>query len=64
MASKRGRVSRGSSSRVALTPSSPTFPNLKFLSKAHADKFLKIVGYHIVNDRAFDLNDLWVCEEI
>ncbi|KAI5441642.1 hypothetical protein KIW84_010917 [Lathyrus oleraceus] len=36
MASNRGRSIRGSSSRAAPTPNAPTFPNLKFLSKAHA----------------------------
>lgn len=58
MASKRGRVSRGSSSRAALTPSASIFLNLKFLSEAHAEIFLKLVDYHIVNEREFDLNDL------
>lgn len=55
MPSKRGRVSRGSSSRAAPTPSNPTFPNLKFLSKAHAKKYLKLVDYHIMRERVFDL---------
>ncbi|KAI5398366.1 hypothetical protein KIW84_063960 [Lathyrus oleraceus] len=58
MASKRGHVSRGLSSRVAPTPNALTFPNLKFLSEAHAGKFLKLVDYHIVRKKEFNLNDL------
>lgn len=58
MASKRGCVSRGSSSRDSSMPSAPTVPNLKFISEAHAEKFLKIVDYHIMKEKAFDLNDL------
>ena len=58
VASKRGRVSRGSSSRASLTPSAPTFPNFEFLSEAHAEIFLKIVDYHVVKEKAFDLSDL------
>ncbi|KAI5446230.1 hypothetical protein KIW84_014171 [Lathyrus oleraceus] len=58
MASKRGRVSRGSSSRAAPTPSALTFPNLNFLYDVHAEKFLKIMDYHIMKEKAFDLNDL------
>lgn len=49
---------------LPLTPSAPTFPNLKFLSEAHAANFLKLVDYHIEKERAFDLNDLWDFEEI
>ncbi|KAI5391744.1 hypothetical protein KIW84_076524 [Lathyrus oleraceus] len=58
MASKQGRLTRGSSSRAALTPNAPTFRNLKFLSEAHAEKYLKLVDYHIVRERAFTLGDL------
>lgn len=57
MASKRERVSRGSSSRVAPTPITPTFPNLKFLFEAHVYFFSNIVDYHIVKERLFDLSD-------
>lgn len=57
MASKRGRMSRGSSSRASPTPSPPTFLNLKFLYEAHAEKILKILDYHILKE-IFDLNDL------
>ncbi|KAI5416417.1 hypothetical protein KIW84_041472 [Lathyrus oleraceus] len=64
MASNRGRVSRGSSSRASLTPSAPTFPNFEFLSEAHAEIFLKIVDYHVVKEKAFDLSDLRGFEEI
>ena len=64
MASKRGHVSRGLSSRVAPTPNALTFPNLKFLSEAHAGKFLKLVDYHIVRKKEFNLNDLRGFEEI
>lgn len=64
MASKRLCVSRGSSSGAALTLIAPTFPNLKLLSEAHAEKFLKIVDYHIVKEKAFDLIDLRGFEEI
>lgn len=58
MASKRERLSRGSSSVAAPTPNAPTFPNLKFLSKAHAEKYLKLMDYHIVRKRTFPLEDL------
>lgn len=58
MASKRGRVSRGSSSRAALTPSALTFPNFKFLFKAYAEKFLKLLDYQIVWEKSFDINYL------
>ncbi|KAI5404413.1 hypothetical protein KIW84_051542 [Lathyrus oleraceus] len=58
MASKRGRVSKGSSSRTSLTPNAPTFPNVKFLSEAHPEKYFKLVDYHIVRETTFDLNDL------
>lgn len=64
MTFKIGCVSRGSSSRVSPTPSAPTFPNLKFLFEAHAEKFLKLVDYHIVKENASDLNDLRGFEEI
>ncbi|KAI5445144.1 hypothetical protein KIW84_013412 [Lathyrus oleraceus] len=64
MDSKRGCMSRGSSSRASPTPSALTFPNLKFLSEAHAEKFLKIVDYHIMKERTFDLNYLRGFEEI
>lgn len=37
MASKRGRIIRGSSSRVSPAPNAPTFPNMKFLSEANAE---------------------------
>ncbi|KAI5387234.1 hypothetical protein KIW84_073398 [Lathyrus oleraceus] len=58
MASKRGRLTRGSSSRASLTPHAHTFPSLKFLSEAHAEKYLKLVDYHIVRERAFACEDL------
>ncbi|KAI5402357.1 hypothetical protein KIW84_050103 [Lathyrus oleraceus] len=58
MASKRGRLTRGSSSRAAHTPNAFTFPNLKFLFKAHADKYLKLMDYHIMRERAFTYEDL------
>lgn len=58
MASKRGRVSIGSSSRAASTPNALTFPNLKILSKVHAKKILKIMDDHVFKERAFDLSDL------
>ncbi|KAI5419341.1 hypothetical protein KIW84_043487 [Lathyrus oleraceus] len=61
---KRGHVSKGSSSRAAPTPSAPTFPNLKFLPVAHAEKFLKLLDYHVVKERAFHLYDLRGFEEI
>lgn len=64
MATKRGHVSRESSSRASLIPSSQTFSNLRFSSEAHAGNFLKLVDYHIVKERAFDLNDLRGFEEI
>ncbi|KAI5400875.1 hypothetical protein KIW84_065645 [Lathyrus oleraceus] len=55
----RERVSRGSSSRDTLTSSPPAFPNLKFLSEVQAEKFLKLVDYEIVRERAFNLNDFY-----
>lgn len=58
MASKRGRLTRDSSSRAPPTPNALTFPNLKFLSKARAEKYLKLVDYHIVRERAFALDNL------
>ncbi|KAI5396135.1 hypothetical protein KIW84_062369 [Lathyrus oleraceus] len=58
MASKRGRLTRGSSSRAAPNPNAPTFPDLKFISKSHAEKYLKLVDYHIVKERVFALDDL------
>ncbi|KAI5406273.1 hypothetical protein KIW84_052858 [Lathyrus oleraceus] len=58
MTSQRERLTRGSSSRVAPTPNAPTFPNLKFLFEAHAEKYLKLVDYHIVRERAFLMEDL------
>lgn len=58
MASNRGRLSRGLSSRVAPTPTAITFPNLKFLFEAHAEKDLKLVDYQIVKKRVFTLDDL------
>ncbi|CAL5200597.1 unnamed protein product [Lathyrus oleraceus] len=58
MASKRGCVLRGSSSKAAQMPNTLTFPNLKFLSEAHAKKYLKLVDYHIVREKAFTLEDL------
>lgn len=58
MASKRGRVSRGSSSRDAPMPSTLTFPNLKFISEVHAEKILKLVDHHIMKEKTFVLNDL------
>lgn len=51
-------MTRFSSSRAAPTPNAPTFLNLKFLSEAHANKYLKLVDYHIVRERAFTLDDL------
>ncbi|XP_050896177.1 uncharacterized protein LOC127102896 [Lathyrus oleraceus] len=54
MVSKIGCVSRGLSSRAALTPSTPNFPNLKFFSGEHAENFLKLVDYHIMKEKAFD----------
>ncbi|KAI5403936.1 hypothetical protein KIW84_051183 [Lathyrus oleraceus] len=58
LASKRGRLSKGSSSRAVPTPDVPTFPNIKFLSEANAKKYLKLVDYHIVMEKAFVLDDL------
>lgn len=58
MASKKGRVSRGSSLKDFQTPNASTFPNLKFVSETHAEKYLKLVDYHIVRERVFDLSDL------
>lgn len=58
MDSKRGRVARGSSSRVSPTPNVPTFPNITFLSEAYAKKYFKLVDYHIVQKRAFACEDL------
>ncbi|KAI5414880.1 hypothetical protein KIW84_040367 [Lathyrus oleraceus] len=58
MASKRGCVSRGSSSRVVPTPNAHAFPNLKIISKAHAKKYLKLMDYHVVRERALALEDL------
>ncbi|KAI5444642.1 hypothetical protein KIW84_013061 [Lathyrus oleraceus] len=55
MASKRGRVTRGSSSRTTLTPNALNFPNLKFLSEANADKYLKLVDYHIETNKTIGL---------
>lgn len=45
-------------------PNAPTFPNLKFISKAHAEKYLKLVDYHIVRERAFASEDLQVFGDI
>lgn len=64
MTSKRGRLSRGSSSRAAPTPNAHTFPNLKFLSDAHTEKYLKLVDYHIVRERAFILDDIQGFREV
>lgn len=64
MASKIGRVARGSSSRANPTPNAPTFPNLKFLSKANAEKYLKLVDYHTVRERAFVYDDLRGFKEV
>ncbi|KAI5442674.1 hypothetical protein KIW84_011636 [Lathyrus oleraceus] len=64
MASKKGRVSRGSSSRVAPTPNTLTFPDLKFLYEAHAEKYFKLVDYHIVRERAFTCDDLKIFGEV
>lgn len=36
----------------------PTFHNLKFLFEAHAEKYLKLLDYHIMGKRAFTLDDL------
>lgn len=58
MASKRGRLTIGSASRASPTPNAPTFPNLKFLSEAHAEKYLKLVDYRIMRERAFTCEDL------
>ncbi|KAI5417706.1 hypothetical protein KIW84_042356 [Lathyrus oleraceus] len=55
---KRGRLTRDSSSRTAPTPYAHTYPNLKFLSKAHAGKYLKLADYHIVREIAFACDDL------
>lgn len=58
MDSKRGRITRGSSSQVAPTPNAPTLPNLKFLSEVNEEKYLKLVDYHIMRERAFACKDL------
>ncbi|KAI5419518.1 hypothetical protein KIW84_043622 [Lathyrus oleraceus] len=39
-------------------PNAPTFPNLTFLFEVYAGKYLKLVDYHIVRERAFALDDL------
>lgn len=49
---------------ASLTPSAPTFPNFEFLSEAHEEIFLKIVDYHVVKEKAFDLSDLRGFKEI
>lgn len=58
MASKRGRLTRGSSLRAAPAPNAPTFPNLKFIFEAHVEKYLKLVDFHIVRDMALTCEDL------
>lgn len=58
MALKRGKLTRGSSSSAAPTPNVPTFPNLKFLFEAHTEKYLKLVDYQIVRERAFTCDNL------
>lgn len=58
MASNRGRLTIGSSSRATPALYAPTFSNLKFLSEAHAEKDLNLVDYHTVREREFSCEDL------
>lgn len=58
MALEREIITRGLSSRVAPAPNAPTFPNLKFILEADVEKYLKLVYYHIVRERAFACEDL------
>lgn len=62
--SKRGRVTRGSSSCAAPAPNAPNFQNLKFLYEANAEKYLKLVDYHIVRYMEFTFEDLRGFEEV
>lgn len=64
MASKRGRVTIDSSSHTNPAPNAPTFPNLKFLSEANAEKYLKFLDYHIMRERAFAYDELRGFEEV
>lgn len=43
---------------AAPTPNTPTFSNLKFISEAHAKKYLKLVDYHIMREITFTYDDL------
>lgn len=51
-------MTRGSYLRADPTPNTQTFPNLKFLLEANAEKYLKLVDYHIAMERAFTCKDL------
>lgn len=64
MCPKRGRVERGSSSRATPAPNALTFPNMTFLSEVNAEKYLNLVDYYFVRERALACNDLRGFEEV
>ncbi|KAL5099036.1 hypothetical protein RYX36_003363 [Vicia faba] len=58
MESKRSRIQIGSTSNPQSTPGAPIYPNFQFLFEANAKKYLKLEPYHVVMERAFDMEDL------
>lgn len=64
MGPKRGKVIRGFSSHATPALNASTFPNLKFISETNVEKYLKMVGYHSVRERAFACDDLRGFEKV
>lgn len=56
--SKKSRVSQESTLTLQLAPYAHTFLNYKFPSEPNAEKYLKLVIYHLVKEMAFNCEDL------